>query len=32
MENYQGVAITDVVNRKNHIMPLSTIIKSQHDS
>lgn len=32
METYQGVAITDGVNRKNHIMPLSTIIKAYHDS
>lgn len=32
METYQGVAITDGVNRKNHIMPLSTIIKSYHGS
>lgn len=32
METYQGVAITDGVNRKNHIMPLSTIIKAYRDS
>ena len=32
MEIYQGVAITDGVNRKNHILPLSTIIKSYRDS
>lgn len=32
METYQGVAITDGANRKNHIMPLSTIIKAYHDS
>lgn len=32
METYQGVAITDGINRKNHIMPLSTIIKAYHDS
>ncbi len=32
MEIYQGVAITDGVDRKNHIMPLSTIIKAYHDS
>lgn len=32
MEKYQGVAITDGVNRKNHMLPFSTIIKSYHDS
>jgi len=32
VENYQGVAITDGVNRKNHMMPISTIIKVYHDS
>ena len=32
MENYQGVAMTDGINRKNHIMPLSTIIKAYHNS
>lgn len=32
METYQGIAITDGVNRKNHILPLSTIIKAYHDS
>lgn len=32
MEIYQGVAITDGVNRKNQMMPLSAIIKAYHDS
>lgn len=32
MESYQGVAITDGVNRKNHILPLSTIITAYHNS
>ena len=32
VENYQGVAITDGVNRKNHMLPLSTIIKAYRDS
>lgn len=32
MEIYQGVAITDGVNRKNQMMPLSTIIKAYHES
>ena len=31
MESYQGVAITDGVNRKNHILPLSTIITAYHN-
>lgn len=32
MEVYQGVAITDGVNRKNHILPLGTIINAYRDS
>lgn len=32
MKTCQGVAITDGINRKNHIMPLSTIIKAYCDS
>lgn len=32
MKTYQGVAITDGINRKNHIMPLSTLINAYHDS
>ena len=32
MEKYQGVAITDGINRKNHMLPLSTIIKAYRDS
>jgi len=32
MNIYQGVAITDEVNRKNHVIPLSTIIKAYRDS
>lgn len=32
MESYQGVAITDGVNRKNHILTLSAIIKAYRDS
>ena len=28
MEAYQGVAITDGINRKNHMIPLKTIINS----
>lgn len=28
MEIYQGVAITDGLNRKNHFLPLSTILKA----
>lgn len=32
MEIYQGVAITDGLNRKNHFMPLSTILKAYRDS
>ena len=31
MITYDGVAITDGKNRKNHIMPLSTLIKAYHD-
>ena len=31
MDRYDGVAITDGKNRKNHIMPLSTLIKTYHD-
>lgn len=32
MEKYQGVAITDGVNRKNHILPLNAIIKAYRDT
>ena len=32
MKKYQGVAITDGVNRKNHMVLFSTIIKSYHGS
>ena len=32
MEKYQGVAMTDGINRKNHIFPLSAIIKAYHAS
>ena len=32
MKRYQGVAITDGKNRKNHIIPLSTIINSYGDT
>lgn len=32
MEKYQGVAITDGVNRKNHILPLNSIIKAYRDT
>lgn len=32
MGTYQGVAITDGVNRKNQMLPLSTIIKLYRDS
>ena len=32
MEIYKGVAITDGKNRKNHIVPLSTLIKAYHES
>lgn len=32
MEKYNGVAITDGKNRKNHIIPLNTIINAYHDS
>ena len=32
MEAYQGVAITDGINRKNHMIPLKTIINSYRDS
>lgn len=32
MEVYQGVAMTDGINRKNHVFPLSTIIKVYRDS
>mgnify|MGYP004531400053 FL=1 len=32
MEKYQGVAITDGVNRKNHILPLNVIIKAYRDT
>ena len=32
MEIYQGVAITDGLNRKNHFMPLSAILKAYRDS
>lgn len=29
---YQGVAMTDGLNRKNHFFPFSTVINSYHDS
>ena len=32
MEKYQGVAMTDGINRKTHIFPLSAIIKAYHAS
>ena len=32
MEAYQGVAITDGINRKNHMIPLTAIINSYRDS
>lgn len=32
MKKYQGVAITDGKNRKNHILPLRTLLKGYHDS
>ena len=32
MEIYQGVAITDGLNRKNHFLPLSAILKAYRDS
>lgn len=32
METYQGVAITDGVNRKNHVFPLNTIVNLYRDS
>ena len=28
---YQGVAMTDGLNRKNHFFPFSTVVKSYHD-
>ena len=32
MEVYQGVAMTDGLNRKNHFIPLSTILKAYRDT
>lgn len=32
METYQGVAMTDGVNRKNHVFPLKTIIESYRNA
>ncbi len=32
MEVCKGVAITDGKNRKNHIIPLNTLMKAYHDS
>ena len=32
MQVYQGVAITDGVNRKNHILPLETLINAYRDA
>ena len=32
MKKYQGVAITDGKNRKDHILPLRTLLKGYHDS
>ena len=32
MEIYQGVGITDGLNRKNHFLPLSAILKAYRDS
>lgn len=32
MQTYYGVAITDGENRKNHIVPLNTLINAYHDS
>ena len=32
MQVYQGVAITDGVNRKNQILPLETLINAYRDA
>ena len=32
MEVYQGVAMTDGLNRKKHFIPLSTILKAYRDT